>query len=560
MDTMTQILAQTVYNLDLKDLPLQRLLRDEGRRGRGRDRTNTNVASDLNSSRFTAFSVVEANMRRPNTATSMHVSQLASISRSAEDRRSRGKMQKAYTVEVQTPSPPPGRGRRYVSIPCVSPYSPDVSEVSSQRLGVVGGGVGRGGSGGVLGRSVSEVEQPIAERLDMPVRSHSSEGQYGTILEEEGEGESGGGILESDTRLSLPPSPAVSLPATVALSASTGQEMQRSQSSEGTVSDASGVSKEAEESLTIANLDIRSPILEPEVLQSPGISDERAGSVEPLITSRGEEEEEEEERTKEKTKKSIFGLKKLGLSDLSDGKPRKRYAARAEAANDLVFANESSEDSGLADEEHSSGGGGRGGGGEGGGGGGEEKMRRARLVQKSSPSSSLVASWTAGVTTSEMRRGDGYSMMDGSGVGGEEEEEEEGARRGGRKVYKSSSESNIYRLIQLTDVEEEEEEESRSIMSSPMMRRMASSDAPQSEIRAKKKKRSVEMDHEDIFSSAIIPSSLALLGTSPVGLRSQSPVLSPVHPILSPVHPVLSPLSSPQSRPSSQLALRRTVG
>ena len=380
--------------------------------------------------------------------------------------------------------------------------------MSTQRLTARGGGKTE--------RSASEVEPPSGSPVEVPVRSSSTEGYYRTIIEEEEEEEEkdreevgGRGLLSMDTPL----------PATVVLSTSSSRVTKCLQRSERVIEEASSVGRELEEFLTFTNHSVRSPTPEPEMAgqQSPGILYERGGSVEPLIDSG------EDEKPKDKSKRSLFSLRKLSF-EVVDGKSRKKSSARFET--DLVFTNESSEDSAaLIDEEQSLGEG--------------EGVK----IQRSSPSSSLAVPWTVGVNAAEEQSG--VSMTDGGGSKGEREGES-------WVMYKSSSEGNIHRLSLLAEMEEDEEEceESQSVlgtMSPLMMRRVASSETQGPDSRAKKKS-SADSVPQDFFSSAIIPSShLGSSPVGPVGPRSQSPILS-------------SPFSSPQSRPSSQLALRRGAG
>ena len=517
---MTHILAQSVYGLDLKDLPLQRLLKEESMIGR-RHRTPSAAPPELSPTNFNSFSDIKA---------STNTGSLPLGSRSAEERRSQAMRHKSRTVDVpQTPdSPQQGRSRRYVSIPV------DGGELYQLpvKTATVGGGSRKG-------RSISEAKGPGSSQ-DIPARPSSSEDHYRTILEEGGEEEEEKGIL----------SPPISLPDTVLLGGTTETvanhspplSLQRSER-EDEVDSSSGTHQEGrvEESLAISDDQTHSPT--PEV-QSPGLTFERGSSVEPLI-----EATTTSERPKEKTRRSLFGRNR-NRSDSAlgggggEGRSRRKSASAAAAKvdRDLVFANESSEDPAtlLAEGE------------------GEAIERKSpvdvidggkglpppfRKRRGESPMSSLTASWTAGVR----KRQRGMSERDESGM-----EEEERRRSGGGRVYKSSSEGNIDQLGLLSEeggageVEEEEggREDSRSVAGTPASSRSQ-----------KKTNMSVGFSPQDFFSSSIIPSSQARLLSSPVGPRSQSPVLPSS---LSPVHP--SSLPSPHTMPVSQLALRRGSG
>ena len=166
---MTHILAQSVYGLDLKDLPLQRLVKEESMIGR-RHRIPSAAPTELSPTNFNSFSDIKA-----NTSVYTHP---AVGSQSAEERRSQAMRYKSQTVDVpQSPDSPQQqvRSRRYVSIPVEGgePYSLSVNTLSA------GGGSGRKSE-----RSVSEVKSPAGGQ-DIPARPSSSEGHYGTIKEEE---------------------------------------------------------------------------------------------------------------------------------------------------------------------------------------------------------------------------------------------------------------------------------------------------------------------------------------------------------------------------------------
>ena len=513
---MTRILAQSVYGLDLKDLPLQRLLKEEGMIGR-RHRPPSAAPPELSPTNFNSFSDIKA---------STNTGSLPLGSRSAEERRSQAMRHKSRTVDIpQTPDSPQQGRRRYVSIPV------DAGELFPLAV--------KTGGGSRKERSISEAKGPGSSQ-DIPARPSSSEGHYRTILEEGGE-EEAKGIL----------SPPISLPGTVLLGDTTETianlspplSLQRSER-EDEVDSSSGTHQEGrvEESLAISDDQTRSPT--PEV-QSPGLTFERGSSVEPLI-----EATTTSERPKEKTRRSLFGRNR-NRSDSAlggrggEGRSRRKSASAAAAKvdRDLVFANESSEDPDTLLAE------GEGGAVEGrspvdGVDGGRGLPPPFRKRRGQSPMSSLTASWTAGVR----KRQRGMSERDESGM----EEEEERRRSGGGRVYKSSSEGNINQLGLLSEdgeageVEEEEggREDSRSVVGTPASSRSR-----------KKTKMNIGFSPQDFFSSSIIPSSQARLLSSPVGPRSQSPV----HPSsLSPVPP--SSLPSPHTTPVSQLALGRGAG
>ena len=510
MDTMTQILAQTVYGLDLKDLPLQRLLKEESMIGR-RNRTPSLATTDLSASPLTAFSDVEGN-------TNISTLRLAGVNRSAEERRSRGMMSKSRTVDIPQPpeSSPPGRARRYMSIPAEGKES---YLSSPQRDSSVPSGLASGSQ--KKERSVSDVEGISGEHIEVPIRSSSSEGHYRTIAEEEEE--------EGDSV-----SPAESLPATITcgMSAdvtanhSSNRLLQRSERVEDEVD--TGARRhdrtDSQGSLTITNL--HTPTPEPELLQSPGVQFERGGSVEPLL------------ETAEKplrTKRSLFGRSRnksessgggggRGRGGGGEGRSRRKSSSALLMERDLVFANESLEESAtLLDDDRRA-----------------ADEREGVQIPPVSLVSHPTTSWTGGDRTCEERQ-KGVSDTDGVTEGPGE------GKRGAMRVYKSSSEGNIRQLM----VEGEGEggggegEDSQSTLGTPI--------ATSSSYRSKKK-RSVDFTAQDEFSSSIIPSSPAKYFGSPVGPRSQSPVI----PTLSPVHDHTH--MSPRSTPTSQLALRRGAG
>ena len=472
METMTRILAESVYGLNLNDLPLQRLLKEEGMIGKQRSRAPTSIPSDLGGGRLTSFSIIEVNMKRPN------------ISSSAVERRGHAMRQKAITLDVPETEHPPENVRRYRSIP---------NETHNYFLTRSGGG---------KERSVSSVNPPSNSQMTAPLRSSSSEVRFRTIKEDEGEEEGEGGTEGGSGRAS----PAVSLPPTMVVS--TGS-IPRSQHSERVREGESNKGRESRESLTITNQHIRTPTPEPELsVQSSGMSYEhggRGGSVEPLL------ETQDEDKGKGKPKKSW--RKKLNFSDLSGG----GKSQKKQTATDLVLKNESSDELGSLKDEQSP---------------------VVKTDHRSSPLPSPPASSAAGISERERQRS--VSLADN---GASEEE-----TRVSSRIYKSSSEGNLHRLSQLAEMEEEGEgecEQSASVLGSvsPLMLRRVVSSGVQDTTNQPENEKGHGVT-EDIFSSAIIPSSQARLLSSPVGPRSQSPVI-----------PALSPV-----RPSSQLALRRGAG
>lgn len=465
---MTRILAESVYGLNLNDLPLQRLLKEEGMIGKQRSRAPTTVPSDLGGGRLTSFSIIEVNMKRPTTSSS------------AVERRGHAMRQKAVTLDIPETEYPPENVRRYRSIP---------NETHNYFLT---------GSGEGNDRSVSAVNLPIDGQMTVPLRSSSSEVRFRTIKEEEGE-EEGEGAEGGSGRAS----PAVSLPPTMMMSSTSClQHSERAREGE------SNKGRESRESLTITNQHIRTPTPEPELtltsVQSSFEHGGRGGSVEPLL------EAQDEDKGKGKPKKSW--RKKLNFSDLSGGSK----SQKKQTGTDLVLKNESSDESVTLKDEQSP---------------------LVKADHRSPPLASLPASSAAGISERERQRS---SSVADDGVS-------EGETRVSSRIYKSSSEGNLHRLSQLAEMEEEEGEGGceQSVLGSvsPLMLRRVVSSGVQDTTNQPKNKEGHGVT-EDIFSSAIIPSSQARLLSSPVGPRSQSPVI-----------PALSPV-----RPSSQLALRRGAG
>lgn len=506
---MTHILAQTVYGLDLKDLPLQRLLKEESMIGR-RIRAPSSNQTDFATTNLSAFSDIKA---------STSISSATRLNRSAEERRSLGMKNKSMTVDVplQPPDHHQTRSRRYSSIPAEGgdPYSLQVNAATQ-------------GGGRKKERSISEVKVGNRQGVDVPTRSSSSEGQYRTITEgneeEEEEKEEEFGIV----------SPAVSLPSPTTVDRSMSRPLERSEKVQEDIVDSGSGNQLEKSGLTISNQRVRTPTPELEQVQSPGIVFERGGSVEPLI----ENQDTSDFKPKEKTRRSLFGRGRNKSESGEGGKSWRKLAAKQE--RDLVFTNECSEDSNtlLDDVQQKS---------------PLDIDKRTLLAETIPPSSPLVASWTAGV--GEKRRG--LSLTDGA-------IESEGVRKNNRgivhaRVYKSSSEGNIHRLSLLGEIEGEGEddeegsegcEDSKSIVGTSVA---SGSRRGSEQMRLMKKNRILEFSPQDAFSSAIIPSSQACLLGSPVGPRSQSPIL----PSLSPVNSVLS---SPRSNPRSQLIMRRGTG
>ena len=163
METMTQVLAQTVYGLDLHDLPLNKLERDD-HRNRYRPRTRT-ITPASNTDRIIgrmSFSKIDT---PPLTS-----------KRTADEKVIRGKLRKADT-EVKDDSPPhtPRAWSRHVSCVPALPFT----EVRNER-------------------SCSNVVPPRKEELavvEAPGRSSSA----GAALPEISEG------VEPSPTYSLPP-------------------------------------------------------------------------------------------------------------------------------------------------------------------------------------------------------------------------------------------------------------------------------------------------------------------------------------------------------------------
>ena len=122
METMTQILAQTVYNLDLNNLPLDRLLIDDHPRNRPRVRTITQTELDIG--RMSSFSHVNViSSKKGSSGSSPLTSKLTSVSVSAGDKAIKGKLQKAMT-EVMDESPPDRVHHKRLSTPTGTCYTP----------------------------------------------------------------------------------------------------------------------------------------------------------------------------------------------------------------------------------------------------------------------------------------------------------------------------------------------------------------------------------------------------------------------------------------------------
>lgn len=122
METMTQILAQTVYNLDLNNLPLDRLLIDDHPRNRPRVRTITQTELDIG--RMSSFSHVNViSSKKGSSGSSPLTSKLTSVSVSAGDKAIKGKLQKAMT-EVKDESPPDRIHHKRLSTPTGTCYTP----------------------------------------------------------------------------------------------------------------------------------------------------------------------------------------------------------------------------------------------------------------------------------------------------------------------------------------------------------------------------------------------------------------------------------------------------
>ena len=122
METMTQILAQTMYNLDLNNLPLNRLLIDDHPRNRPRIRTIT--PTELDVGRMSSFSHVNViSSKKSSSGTSPLTSKLASAGVGAGDKAIKGKLQKAMT-EVKDVSPPDRVYHKRLSTPTGTCYIP----------------------------------------------------------------------------------------------------------------------------------------------------------------------------------------------------------------------------------------------------------------------------------------------------------------------------------------------------------------------------------------------------------------------------------------------------
>jgi len=119
METMTQILAQTVYNLDLNNLPLNRLQMDDRPRNRPRVRTVTQMEFDGRMSSFSWINMVPTKKGSPVT------SKLTNVA-NANDKVIRGKLRKADT-EVRDDSPPERSYYKRMSTPMGAYHPPSSS-------------------------------------------------------------------------------------------------------------------------------------------------------------------------------------------------------------------------------------------------------------------------------------------------------------------------------------------------------------------------------------------------------------------------------------------------
>ena len=150
METMTHILAQTVYNLNLSDLPLNRLRRDD--HSRFRPRIRTAAVSELGSSRMASFSQIallpSKKLGTPPT------SKLANTGRGTDDKVIHGKkLRKSFTEIQDDPSIFQSPSRRVSS-----PATPSVS----------------------LGHHGALPMAKSSSAAVMPVRSFTSGGEYET--------------------------------------------------------------------------------------------------------------------------------------------------------------------------------------------------------------------------------------------------------------------------------------------------------------------------------------------------------------------------------------------
>ncbi len=213
---MTQILAQTVYGLDLNDLPLNRLERDNHPRPglyRPRSKTTTRSTNELNTSRM-SFSRVQF---VPSKLASSPPSKLISNSRFADTKVLRGKLRKAETEVHDDDSPPRSPPNRGVSMGAI-PHSELPCSFSTN----VGGKF----------RSISTVEpaepESFMQELSLPPgRSVSAGGLYQTHLEE---------TLDELPEDVTTPSPILSLPPGLIVPRGSSPNYQRLQEDEPTSS------------------------------------------------------------------------------------------------------------------------------------------------------------------------------------------------------------------------------------------------------------------------------------------------------------------------------------
>lgn len=146
---MTHVLAQTVYGLDLSDLPLNKLELDNHHRSRQfRPRARTSQSSaELNKSRM-SFSRVHF---MPSSKLGSPPSKLGSVSHFADDKVTRNKLRKSNTEVHEEKSPPYSPPTRGTSVPFIPPS--DLEDLSGKF------------------RSISTVVPPKLEELEPEFQS-----------------------------------------------------------------------------------------------------------------------------------------------------------------------------------------------------------------------------------------------------------------------------------------------------------------------------------------------------------------------------------------------------
>lgn len=195
METMTQILAQTVYNLDLSDLPLNRLQKED--HPKFRPRVTTTAASDFQMSHPSSFTMI---FPAKKSATPP-VSKLSHMGRGADDKVIHGKT----FVQVKDNSKSNVRQKRTSTPVWNTPPTFRQQETLNKC------------------RSVSTILAPLDKGLlvpdPIPQRSSSSVGDYVSVERDE--------LKPAAPAQGGFPSPTGSLPSDVVLSVRTDSEYQQ---------------------------------------------------------------------------------------------------------------------------------------------------------------------------------------------------------------------------------------------------------------------------------------------------------------------------------------------